>query len=180
MIYMNKTDTNEYYAQKSKEWRSRNPDKVKLSNIKTKSKIPSCHPERKHKAKGLCQHCYRRHQIATNPIVRQKYKDREKKRSQKRSKDPQYKLKSRNRMLKRQYNIDIIQYNELFSLQNGKCAICVQGRFTNKNKHFHVDHDHQTGKIRGLLCYKCNWYMADIDKNPEIVYNLIKYKGITQ
>lgn len=175
---MNKTDTKEYYAEKSKEWRSRNPLKVKLSNEKTKSKIPSCHPDRRHKAMGLCEGCYKRHRMKTDPVYAEKVRIYDKKRSEKRRKDPKYKMNLRNRMLKSNYNIDLNDYDKLLEKQDNKCAICEQRRITKKNKNLHVDHDHSTGEIRGLLCIKCNLYMGEIDKNINVLYNLIKYKGI--
>lgn len=56
--------------------------------------------------------------------------------------------------LKRNYGISLGQYNELFSKQGGVCAICG---LQNKNgKRLHVDHDHKTKLVRGLLCSPCN------------------------
>ena len=57
----------------------------------------------------------------------------------------------------RKYGLTLDQYNALLSSQDGKCAICGStnsGRMS--DKHFCVDHDHQTGQIRGLLCHCCN------------------------
>jgi len=51
------------------------------------------------------------------------------------------------------------EYDELYQQQNGLCAICGLPE-TGKNqysvKHLAVDHDHITGKVGGLLCYRCN------------------------
>lgn len=47
-------------------------------------------------------------------------------------------------------------YDRLFSLQKGKCAICMQPQNSSRNKALAVDHDHTTGKVRGLLCDTCN------------------------
>ena len=55
--------------------------------------------------------------------------------------------------LKRKYGISLSQYDELFEAQNGLCAICCK---TQKKKRLAVDHNHETGEIRGLLCDKCN------------------------
>ena len=68
--------------------------------------------------------------------------------------------------LKRNYGITEEQYNEMFKKQNGLCYICKQpphGHGLNKQlKRLHIDHDHNTNKIRGLLCSRCNgalgWY----------------------
>jgi hypothetical protein len=53
------------------------------------------------------------------------------------------------------YGINTEEYNRLFELQEGKCAICGkhQSQF---EKRLYVDHDHESGRVRGLLCQKCN------------------------
>ena len=55
--------------------------------------------------------------------------------------------------LKTMYNMTLEQYDELFDEQNGCCAICG---LPESNHRLCVDHDHKTGKIRGLLCHNCN------------------------
>lgn len=79
------------------------------------------------------------------------------------------KLASRRSMLKSKYGITEEQYKELLLAQNGKCALCGSenhGRTGNSGRHdgsrnwksdnWPVDHDHVTGRVRGLLCHKCN------------------------
>lgn len=53
------------------------------------------------------------------------------------------------------YRIRLPEYNALYASQDGKCACCGQHESAFKRK-LHVDHDHETGKIRGLLCTQCN------------------------
>jgi hypothetical protein len=57
--------------------------------------------------------------------------------------------------LKRMYGIDICQWNQLFEKQGRKCAICGTTN-PNTKKGWHTDHDHRTGKVRGILCIRCN------------------------
>jgi len=57
--------------------------------------------------------------------------------------------------LKSTFNISLFEYNELFTKQNGCCAICKKHQ-TEFKKRLAVDHCHKTGKIRGLLCATCN------------------------
>ena len=52
--------------------------------------------------------------------------------------------------LKRRYGIGAAEFDELVRDQHGVCAIC--GRENPE----HVDHDHETGKVRGILCFNCN------------------------
>jgi len=55
--------------------------------------------------------------------------------------------------LKNAYGITTEQYENLLRIQDGRCAIC---RDRPRRYNLAVDHDHQTGKIRGLLCKRCN------------------------
>jgi len=47
-------------------------------------------------------------------------------------------------------------YERLLATQGGVCAICERPP---KKRRLHVDHDHATGKVRGLLCFTCNRYV---------------------
>lgn len=60
---------------------------------------------------------------------------------------------SRDRSLNNSYGITEDQYLEIFIAQGKKCAICGN---TPKKQRFHVDHDHKTGLVRGILCLWCN------------------------
>lgn len=79
--------------------------------------------------------------------------------------------KVRNFNLKKRFGIDISKYNEMFSAQNGVCAICKQP----SPESLHVDHDHVTGKIRGLLHRKCNLALGGFNDNVELLRNAIEY-----
>lgn len=56
------------------------------------------------------------------------------------------------------YKITLEDFNDYLKLQGNRCAICADPfNFNIKSESPHVDHDHVTGKVRGLLCYKCNF-----------------------
>jgi hypothetical protein len=61
------------------------------------------------------------------------------------------------------YGISSEVYERLFQFQGSKCAICGRekpnGRFTK----MYVDHCHNTGRIRGLLCHPCNWAVGYVE-----------------
>jgi len=57
------------------------------------------------------------------------------------------------RNLRRKFGMTVEQYEQLLTIQNGVCAICFQPPVT---KRLAVDHDKETGQIRGLLCVNCN------------------------
>jgi len=77
------------------------------------------------------------------------------------------------RLLKK-YGINNEQYNSLIKKQNNKCAIC-NTQDNNFRKKLSVDHDHKTGKIRGLLCYKCNLILGNANDSIEILNKAKKY-----
>jgi hypothetical protein len=73
------------------------------------------------------------------------------------------------------HNLSTEQYEEMLRVQNGKCAIC-KGNETRKFwKNLCIDHDHKTGKVRGLLCHHCNTMLGNVKDNPEILQSAIEY-----
>lgn len=60
----------------------------------------------------------------------------------------------RNKRLMSLYGITLEQYEQMLTAQNGVCAIC--GRIPT-GRSLHVDHNHKTGEVRGLLCHSCNF-----------------------
>lgn len=62
----------------------------------------------------------------------------------------------------------------MLARQNGRCAICNRepfGRWTT----FYIDHDHTTGKVRGLLCQKCNAGIGLLMDSIPILFLAIRY-----
>lgn len=59
-------------------------------------------------------------------------------------------------MRKMLYGITQSQYDEMLISQNGVCAICNMSNNEKRDRALSVDHDHKTGKVRGLLCQRCN------------------------
>lgn len=78
-------------------------------------------------------------------------------------------------MLKHKYNITIETYKKLHDAQKGLCAICLNPEQSIHRIFLAVDHDHKTGKIRGLLCDKCNRGLGQFKDNIEILEQAIKY-----
>ena len=79
----------------------------------------------------------------------------------------------------KKYGIDQNRYDEILSSQNSVCAICLKpeskkhqnGNVTNLS----IDHDHETGKVRGLLCSKCNFAIGHLDDSPYLCERAMKY-----
>jgi hypothetical protein len=75
--------------------------------------------------------------------------------------------------LRIKFNITLEQYNELFYSQNRKCAICEDECKTGRK--LAVDHDHKTGKIRGLLCMNCNNALGKFKDSTDLLTSAISY-----
>jgi hypothetical protein len=84
------------------------------------------------------------------------------------------KVTVKNRMLKKSYNIELHEYENLSNKQNNCCAICEVHQ-SNLTKSLAVDHDHKTGKIRGLLCGNCNTALGLLKENVELYQKSIIY-----
>lgn len=71
------------------------------------------------------------------------------------------------------YGLTPKEWSELFASQDYACAVC--GTKDNGKKRFHVDHDHESGRVRGILCTKCNVGIGGLKDDPEIVYKAYQY-----
>lgn len=70
------------------------------------------------------------------------------------------------------------QYLQMMVDQNHSCAICLKPN--NLSKKMHVDHDHATGLVRGLLCSHCNHLLGHAKDQPTILLNAIAYLKRTE
>jgi hypothetical protein len=82
----------------------------------------------------------------------------------------------RNKDLLRKYGISHQDYLDMLNKQDGKCAVCGLPETQNIHGKLCVDHNHETGKVRGLLCNPCNKALGLAMDSAEILYNLYKYK----
>jgi len=71
--------------------------------------------------------------------------------------------------LKRRYKLTPEAFNSLMQSQAGLCAIC------SARPAKHIDHDHRTGKVRGLLCFGCNGGLGQFRDNAELLRSAIAY-----
>ena len=116
------------------------------------SKQVQCHPDRPHRAKGLCGACYKHSRYWINRSLALKHASAWR--------------------LKHIYKITLEDYEALFALQNGVCAICKSppGR-----RRLSVDHCHSSGRIRGLLCDTCNPMLGNAHDRIDILQTAIDY-----
>lgn len=136
--------------------------------------MAKCHTDRIHVAQGLCNACYHKtryksHRKVKKPICHP---------------EARYGANglckfcySRQYRLKTVYGITPEEYTRLLILQNNVCAICKQPERTKRlEKHADlcIDHDHLTGKVRGLLCLRCNVILGHIE-DPIVLQRSLNY-----
>lgn len=80
---------------------------------------------------------------------------------------------TRNSRLKYVYGITLSEYENMLKAQNGVCAICFH--VSDDGKNLCVDHNHDTGEVRGLLCSKCNTAIGLLKENTDYLLSAIKY-----
>lgn len=71
--------------------------------------------------------------------------------------------------LRVKFGLSLEDYDNLWIEQMGLCAICRRKESKRKNDELVVDHDHNTGRIRGLLCIPCNSGIGLLQDNPKIL-----------
>lgn len=88
----------------------------------------------------------------------------------------------RARMLEREYGITQADYDRILAEQGGGCALCGATTVRHENLKkprgevsLHVDHDHKTGKVRGILCGPCNHALGKLNDDPELLRKAADY-----
>jgi len=74
---------------------------------------------------------------------------------------------------KQRYGISPAQYEEMLQQQNGVCAVCEQPPLADSS--LHVDHNHETGKVRELLCLNCNNAIGHAQESADMLRKLARY-----
>lgn len=146
--------------------------------------IASCHSQRVAKVRGLCGSCYDKWLKSVNAAYRARQMENttewhrrnpEKKRInylRRKAKERANPLIRRASSLKFKYGITLEDYQRMLIQQNSGCAICSRGP---GKRPLHVDHDHATNKVRGLLCHQCNWYLGTIEHDASVLPRLKAY-----
>lgn len=83
--------------------------------------------------------------------------------------------KKREYKLYHKYKITASEYAEMYTRQEGACAICKE-----KHATLCVDHCHDTDKVRGLLCIRCNWGVGDFRNNETFLRRAADYLESTR
>ena len=105
------------------------------------------------KKKGLCGHCRKRKAVNAGRCVP--------------CRTYLYEWRLKNR-----FGLTGRDYEEMLKQQNGTCAIC---HHPPKKKRLDVDHNHQTGEIRGLLCFSCNYGLGFFERRQVRFRDILAY-----
>ena len=93
--------------------------------------------------------------------------------------DPAFAERNRLRQLFRLYGLEPAEAHTLFDAFYSRCAICGQVETavsrTGRPKSISVDHDHDTGRIRGVLCDRCNLALGYLRDNPDLLRRAADY-----
>lgn len=81
--------------------------------------------------------------------------------------------KNRKSRLKFRYGITIEEYDALYAKQKGRCGICKS-----KKRELVIDHCHKSGKVRGLLCRKCNLALGHFDDSLKKLAQAVAYLAV--
>lgn len=94
-------------------------------------------------------------------------------------------VRHRKNELRKLYNLTVEQYDKMVEDQNGLCAICGKNpaiinayHDNNRHKKLVVDHNHKTGKIRGLLCNNCNRILGLVKEDPYVLHTMCIYLAV--
>ena len=80
-----------------------------------------------------------------------------------------------NSMMQKNYGITLADYDRMVEKQDGKCAICESTEPRSNGARFAIDHDHKTGKVRGLLCGLCNTAIGKFKDDVALLQSAIEY-----
>jgi hypothetical protein len=83
-------------------------------------------------------------------------------------------LEREDNIMRKQYGISTEQFAELLEFQGGGCAICAKP-IENIRRRMNIDHDHETNKVRGILCTGCNTGIGHLGDNIEGLQRALYY-----
>jgi len=145
-------------------------------------RLATCHPDKRHKGNGLCVSCYSRDRARQNATA-----NRERSRSWYANNTDKAKSASaawnaahpdghRRNVIRSRYGISADDERQILERQNYLCPICG-GQFDASSRATvaHIDHDHSTGKVRGILHFRCNVGIGALGDSAERLANAIAY-----
>jgi hypothetical protein len=134
------------------------------------------HKDRKHYGQGLCHPCWQKKWVKEHPDANTGNEWLRRNPESRRIGYKRYRMK-------KLYGITFEQFDEMMAAQGGKCAnpACdktFEGKMAEtyrKKDGLHIDHDHKTGRVRGLLCARCNATLGHARDSIDRLAGLIEY-----
>jgi hypothetical protein len=83
--------------------------------------------------------------------------------------DPVLEAAKERRRTLRKYGLTQGDWDAMIERQGGRCAICPSEKPGGRGELWHIDHDHATGAVRGLLCHHCNVGIGNFQDDPELL-----------
>jgi hypothetical protein len=154
--------------EQARRWQEANRDRVRAARRAWKSANPDKHRANAQryyqKNRAAIQERRRRRKLADPEAAKRRLREYRKAR-------PHI---FRNHWLRNQYGIEQPQWDALFDRQGRCCAIC---KTTDPGgaKGWHTDHDHDTHKVRGILCRSCNTGLGTFKEDPDLFASALKY-----
>lgn len=158
-----------YQLEFSRRWAKNNPEKVKAAKARWYAK----HKEKIHAERRANRFAYREKLRAAklaweaaNPemVAMQRARRRIRKMNT-----------ALNNALRYHYEVTLANFNEVLLAQGSVCAICGTARTTSRSGRLVVDHDHANGKLRGLLCHRCNCGLGYFKDRTELIRRALAY-----
>ncbi len=87
----------------------------------------------------------------------------------------QWERSLRKSWLRKKYGISPEDFDRMLDVQRGVCALCGEGASDSRGFRPHVDHCHETGKVRGILCGPCNRGIGQFKDSIELLQKAIRY-----
>lgn len=168
-----KTDEHRALArEQSRQWRAANPEKRKAAARKQYAAHAEERRERSRVYREQHPDIIRETRKRNREKYPEKYRewDRQAKMRKKDKIRPKQQVRSRKAHLIGSYGITTNDYDRMVLEQDGRCGICLR-----ETTDLCVDHDHETGKVRGLLCRNCNAGLGSFKDNVANLLTAIQY-----
>lgn len=154
--------------QYTKRWQSENRDKVNEQQRQWRA-------DNQDHARAWSRAYY---QANKDRLAEQRRAERERNKDRVRETNKRYRAANRETLAQKQrlraYGLSVAEFSALLEQQGHVCASC-RGPFPKDTKHQHIDHDHATGKVRGVLCRDCNLALGNVKDSVERLEALIAY-----
>lgn len=172
--------TKEQSREYGKRYALKHPEKVAANVLRQKERkiaLYKSDPEFREKMKARSRESYAKNRDA----IRAKRRGCEKEKAYRKAyhRTEKTRRRTKNHLFRQKYGITIEQYDEMLASQNGVCSICggttAVDKWQSGLRNLQVDHCHDTGRVRGLLCFHCNTGIGHFRDNTELLLKAIKY-----